>query len=113
MVKDVQRHLDRQELKYPRRPLSTPTCAAGLGARLKAMALAGPILLRNALILGSTYRMGGADATRPYAAPKNTPYLNSPVRRAFFGPAGAAVNTPSIVSSRCPLYRMRFPSKLK
>jgi hypothetical protein len=38
MVKDVQRHLGRKEPKYPRRPLSTPPFAAGLKARLKAMA---------------------------------------------------------------------------
>jgi hypothetical protein len=47
MVKDVQRHLNRQELKYPRRPLSTPTFAAGLKARLKAMALAGPFCVQR------------------------------------------------------------------
>ncbi len=41
MVQDVQRHPNRQELKYPRRPLFTPTFAAGLKVRLKAMALAG------------------------------------------------------------------------
>ena len=43
MVKDVQWALDRQEVNYPRRPLSTPTLAAGLEARMKAVALAGPV----------------------------------------------------------------------
>jgi len=47
MVKDVQRHLNRQELKYPRRRLSTPTFAAGLKFRLKAMALAGPFFVQR------------------------------------------------------------------
>jgi hypothetical protein len=47
MVKDVQRNLDRQELKYAGRPLSTPTLAAGLKARLKVMALAGPFFVRR------------------------------------------------------------------
>jgi hypothetical protein len=47
MVKDVQRRLSCQELKYPRRRLSTPTFAAGLKFRLKAMALAGPFFVQR------------------------------------------------------------------
>jgi hypothetical protein len=48
MVMDVQRNLNRWGLKYPRQPLSTATFAAGLKARLSAMALAGSFL-RNEL----------------------------------------------------------------
>jgi len=47
MAMDVQRHLNRWGLKCPRQPLSTATFAAGLKARLNAMAWPGPFCATN------------------------------------------------------------------